>query len=419
MSKQIIEAPYNPDIAVIRTMVRSAYDMQHLRIQMGNRVTASFKAKLGMRQDGMSEKELEKQEKGLLDQLRASYARITDGVIEEHGEDIKAGKLPTERKFVGDALISHYSELLLIDNYMGTLANEQHHFKDMEKILKKIPIYKEFLADIRGIGPAMAGVIISEIDIYKAEYPSSLHMLAGLDVVHIGKYVNDKGEEKVMTGWEIDQWYANPDNIDKQILAEGKYPVEFEAVGRSRKEYCLVRRSYVNKDGKEAERNSITFNPFLKTKLIGVLGTSFLRSGINSVDGKKMGGAARLELAKKEGFDMNDFPGFDEEQAVQVYLKARGHDVVVERGNYAQIYQNYKNRLNNDPRHDSKTDGHKHNMAIRYMVKIFLNDLYAKWREVEDLTVAVPYAQGVLGKVHGKAAEPGWQQHPRYRNFGS
>lgn len=413
MTTQLTPA-YNPNLAVIRTMVRSAYDMQDLRIQMGNRVTASFKAKLGLRQDGMSEKELEKQEKGILDQLRVSYRRITDGVVAEHGEDIKAGKLPTERKFQGDQLISHYSELLLVDNYMATLSNEQHHFKDMEKILKKIPIYTEFLSGVRGVGPAMAGIIVSEIDIHKAEYPSSLWKLAGLDVVYVGKYTDAAGKEKFIRGWDIDAWFNDPANDGKEMLAEGKYPVTYEAVGRSRKDICLVKKDYTNKEGETATRDSITFNPFLKTKLVGVLGTSFLRAGIANVDGKKCGGASRLELAKEEGFNPKDYPEMEEDQAVIVYLRAKGHDVVVEPSKYAAMYADYKNRLNNNPRHVDKTPLHKHNMAMRFMVKRFLVDLYNAWRRLENLTVAPEYSEGVLGKVHGQAKEAGWQ-HPRYR----
>lgn len=419
MNTPIIAPTYNPNLAVIRTMVRSAYDMQGLRIQMGNRVTASFKAKLGLRQDGMSEAELEKQEKNLLEQLRKSYRRITDGIIDEHHDDTGevaetlTAKLPTEKKFKGDELITHYSELLLVDNYLNTLKNEEHHFKDMERILKKIPIYTEFLSDVRGIGPALAGIIVSEIDITKAEYPSSLWKLAGLDVVHIGKYVDDKGREQTVRGQEIDAWYADSKNFGQPMLAEGKYRVTFEAVGRSRRDFCLVQKQYINRDGEQALRDSITFNPFLKTKLIGVAGTSFLRAGISMVDGKKVGAVRRLELAKEEGFDPKDYAEMDEDQAVIIYLRAKGHTVVVEPSPYAVIYNNYKNRLKNDPRHAEKTDLHKHNMAIRYMVKRFLVDLYNKWRALEGLVVAPEYSEGVLGKVHGVAKEAGWQ-HPRY-----
>jgi hypothetical protein len=189
--------------------------------------------------------------------------------------------------------------------------------------------------------------------------------------------------------------------------------VTFAAVGRSRKDACLVKKNYLNREGKEAVRDSITFNPFLKTKLIGVAGTSFLRAGTASVDGKKCGAANRLQLAKDEGYNSKDYAEMDEDQAVIVYLRAKGHTVIVEPSPYAVLYQGYKNRLNNMPRHADKTALHKHNMAIRFMVKRFLADLYTKWRALEGLVVAAEYSEGVLGKVHGEAKEVGWQ-HPRH-----
>lgn len=385
---------------LIRTMVRGAYDLQSIRIQMGNRITGNFKAKLGMTPDGMSEKELEKQEKKVLDLLRASYNRITDGIVEEGDELVKA-KLPSPKKFKGDELISNYTELVLVDQYMTLLRDEESHFRKLNLVLKGIPIFDEFLADVRGIGPAMAGIIISEIDITRAEYPSSLWKYAGLDAVLVGYYVKDD-KEVIVPAREINAHY---DGIhgDQPMMAEGKYPVQFREVGRSRKECCLEDRTYTNKEGQEATRRSITFNPFLKTKLIGVLGTSFLRAGISTVDGKKVGGARRLEMAKNYGFDPAEVDDNDIEQKVIDVLKAHGHDVKVEPSPYAVVYYNYKRRLENDPRHQQKTDAHRHNMAIRYMVKRFLVDLYNAWRRLEGLTVAAEYSEAKLGMVHGKA----------------
>ena len=40
----------------IKTMVRGAYDLQKLRIQIGNRVTMNFKAKLGIEAGEKEEK---------------------------------------------------------------------------------------------------------------------------------------------------------------------------------------------------------------------------------------------------------------------------------------------------------------------------------------------------------------------------
>lgn len=385
---------------LIRTMVRGSYDLQKIRIQMGNRITGNFKAKLGMTQDGMSEKELAKAEKKILDTLRASYRRITDGIVTEGGA--VEGKLPTAKKFKGDEIISTYTELVLVDQYMTLLRDEEAHFAKLGKVLAGIPIYDEFLSDVRGIGPAMAGVIISEIDITKAEYPSSLWKYAGLDAVTIGKYVDDSGKEHIVSNREIDLYFDDGD-YNRPMLMHGKYQVRFEQVGRSRRDFCLVERQYKTKEGNDAVRNSITFNPFLKTKLVGVLGTSFLRAGISMVDGKKVGAAKRLELAKFEGFAPNEDSDVDVDQQVIQFLKTKGHDVKVEPSPYAVSYYDYRNRLDNDPRHIGKTEAHKHNMAIRFMVKRFLVDLYTKWRRLEGLHVAPEYSIGKLGMVHKKA----------------
>lgn len=45
--------------------------------------------------------------------------------------------------------------------------------------------------------------------------------------------------------------------------------------------------------------------------------------------------------------------------------------------------------------------GHLHNMALRKVAKVFLANLWVKWRTVEGLSVSEPYVFGVLG--HDKA----------------
>ena len=46
---------------------------------------------------------------------------------------------------------------------------------------------------------------------------------------------------------------------------------------------------------------------------------------------------------------------------------------------------------------------HRHRAAIRYMIKMFLKDLYVQWRTLEGLDVRAPYQEEYLGKKH-KAA---------------
>jgi hypothetical protein len=285
----------------IRVMVRGAYDIQKLRIQMGNRIVANWKAKLGQAPNA-TEETLDEAEKSLLDNLRESYKKLADGVA----------TLPRQSTFKGDELISTYTELVLIDQYIGLEKQEATQFSRLGNVLKDFPIYNEFLVNVYGIGPAMAGVILSEINIHAAEYPSSLWKYAGLDVAGDGQ-------------------------------------------GRSRRKEHLVESIYIDADGVEQTKNGISFNPFLKTKLVGVLGSSFIKQS-----------AAKCQ--------------------------------------YRKIYDDYKHRLENSPAHADKSKGHRHNMAVRYAVKRFLADLYVAWRTLEGLPVANEYSVDKLGIVHHKAA---------------
>lgn len=42
------------------------------------------------------------------------------------------------------------------------------------------------------------------------------------------------------------------------------------------------------------------------------------------------------------------------------------------------------------------------NMAIRYMIKMFLKDLWVAWRTLEGLPVTPDYAEAKLGMKHGE-----------------
>jgi hypothetical protein len=281
----------------LRSMVRLCYDMQKLRIQAGNRVAAIFLQKL----DKVAPDQ--KQRDKILTQIKKEHARLADSVTNISPK--------TLRKFTGGDLITSSHELLLAHQYVNLIDTEVEMFKQLSLMLPDFPIY-DWLKDIKGVGPRMAAVIISEFDITKAEYPSSLHAYAGLDVGPDGK-------------------------------------------ARSKRAEHLVDRSYTKADGTVGIKKSITFNPFLKSRLVGVLGGAFLRAGAT------------------------DNP-------------------------YRKIYDDYKHRLQHNPRHKEKTKSHIHNMAIRYMIKMFLNDLYNAWRELEGLPVAPPYHEAKLGLTHKKAA---------------
>jgi len=299
----------------LRTIVRGAYDVQKLRIQMGNRIVGNFKAKLGQ-EPGKPEEEMDPDSKAILKRLRERFYKITDGVK----------TFPRQATFKGDEVISSYTELCLLAQYVDLEKHEAQHFRRLGNILKEYPIWNGFLESVKGIGPAMGGVIISEIDIHKARYASSIWRYAGLDVA-----------------------------------ADGR--------GRSRRKEHLEVVEYENKDGEKAKRDSITFNPFLKTKLMGVLAASFLKCGETSP-------YAAVYYERKARLEQHAVYGIanDEARIAEYKEKSGGKK-------YAP-------------------KGHRHNMALRFMVKMFLIDLYKAWRELEGLEVFPPYHEAKLGLKH-------------------
>lgn len=269
------------DKTVVRNLTRGAYDLQKLRIETGNRLVANFRTRLGIKPG----EEADSDEQAILDQVKASYKRITDGVAE----------VTARRKYDYDDIITDYVSLRLVDRYMNLLREEARTFRDIERALEGVPIYQQFLLNVKGVGPAMAGCIVSELDPHKAPYPSSFWKYCGLDVVD--------GEGK-----------------SREHLVEQEYTVK--------------------KTGEVKTKMGLGYNPFIKTKLMGVLSSSFLRSG----------------------------------------------------SEYREMfYDPYRHRIDTDPNHEDKSDGHRHQMALRYMIKQFLVDLHMKWRYIEGLPVSQPY----------------------------
>lgn len=285
---------------LLRATVRSFYDAQKIRIELGNRLVANVRVRLGQDPGTKTEETMGKEGQSLLKQLACNYKRITDGLTTI---STKAKVKAIEQQ---SGVITDLFEYELTGHYLRLLDDEENMGKIVKRMVVTFPIWDGFMKDVKGCGPAMAGVILSELDPHKARHVSSFWRYAGLDVAEDGQ-------------------------------------------GRSRKKEHLIDTEYLSKDGELKTKKGITFNPFLKTKLVGVLGTSFLRS--NSP--------------------------------------------------YRQVYDGYKHRLEHHVDHKDKPKGHKHNMAIRYMIKMFLKDLWLEWRQIEGLPITPDYAEAKLGLKHG------------------
>lgn len=110
-------------------------------------------------------------------------------------------------------------------------------------------------------------------------------------------------------------------------------------------------REYIAKDGSIKQKKSLTYNPIIKAKLCGVLSGCIIKAG--------------------QRFGYNK---------------------------YEEAYRDYRKRLDNNAKHSDKQDIHKHKMAVRYMIKQFLRDLWVAMREVDGLSVTEPYEVAFLGR---------------------
>lgn len=219
-----------------------------------------------------------------------------------------------------------------------------------------------WLENIRGIGPILAAVLLVQFDPYKARHASSFWRYCGLDVVDGAAPKPVKGKKLSYNKW-----------LKAKMLTGG--------VGVGILKSCL--RKTDPEDGTPPYKGWVrwgvipTFSPVTKKKA-KKLEDEGATISVEEIK-KKNGTTTAYYLVEKYAYWLP--PG--------------------EQGKYAKIYLDRKHR-----RESSKwgnSHAHRHQDAMRVMVKIFLADFWAAWRTHEGLEVSEPYAVAKLGmKPHGQ-----------------
>jgi len=340
---------YKMRVNPIRATVRGMYDLQFERIKLGQRIMAQKKVQLGG-EPGKKEEDtiIEDEDQEVLDVMRTEYRKMMDGVKNVRLSNFKAGASP---------LISTLAEFCMMQTYMLLEADELHCKKQLDQVLRDFPIYTEYLSKITGIGVSMAGVIISEINIVKAPYVSSLWKYAGLSV-------------------------------------------EKDNRGTSRRKEHQTVHKYINREGEEKERLGVEHNTFLKSKLTFVMSGCLIKAKNPRYRAIYDNYKTRMENHAVHGVQ-ND--------GQKVQLHDRDGNLCVYQDPGEEVKKHYmKQDLDRigQPLMIFVSKGHRHRMAIRYMVKMFLQDLYPVWRRLENLPVALPYAEAKLGRPPHRGGEP-------------
>lgn len=389
----------------IRCLVSNVYDLQKLRISAGNRLVQSFYISMGIK-PSTSPDNADKEEKKLINKLKSEYKRITDAVVKNNctsksainnimKEDAKLNKDNTLKYITSDNLFG------LVSSYMKLLESEEDLIKVLDKEVKNHPLWDAFFANIKGCGTLMSAVCIAYLDPYKAKYPSSFFRYCGLDtvqdedkegnklylevvngVVQSTKvrekklYMTDDGDAylgNVTATTDFDsegeRIYLGEDGevlkciiatkvingVDTKIYEEvdtnNEYIGEVVVSRHGRRKGDTEMVEYIDSKGEKKLKRSITYNPLVKTKLMGVLAGCLLKAG------------------------------------------GKGENA----SEYRKIYDDYRARLDNSVRHKDYSDAHKSMMAQHYMIKQFLRNLHTTWRQLEGLPIYEPYEVEKLG----------------------
>ena len=209
--------------------------------------------------------------------------------------------------------------------------------KMLKKALKRFPIYNDYLLQIKGVGEIAAGWIIGEFDIEKATTVSKMWQFAGLNPGMVrGMKIIDSNKYNPNMGEFIKEYSAKEGNSKVIYLSN-------EMIKGDRKTQDFI----------------APFNQNLRTALVGVLADGFIKQQNYYCMEFYYPYKARLEQ--------------EENTVVHVGKEKQWKEV---------------------------SKGHRDRAAKRYMIKMFLKDLYVAWREIEGLPVRVPYQEEYLGHKH-------------------
>lgn len=310
----------------LRFAVRFAYDIQHMRISQGNRAGP---------------------------QAEHALAKLDEG----------------QKQFLAAA-----SERLLVI--------EKDAFSEVKRLLQGVPIYEQWLKHQKGVGPTIAGVIVSMIDIRKSETCAGLWALCGLAVDGAVQHLtvrraNASTVADVVRGLGIASLKVEQQGEDVDITAEGAgvlYGVMKHLREKAPPDVDIFMWSGHGEAQRRRKGEKAGFNPWLKAKMLEVLGGSLLK-------------------AKNETYSAlyKNYRQRKEQEIVTCMLC-----------NGTKVYEKKPcgNCEGTGRAKWGKSDAHRHRAGLRYMVKMFLREMWVQWRTLEGLSVRVPYEEEYLGRRH-------------------
>ena len=266
------------------------------------------------------------------------------------------------------------------------LGNRMQDFAKLEKIalddvkeqLSFTPFYVDILSDkehYKGIGPTMAGVILSEFDIYREDTVSKMWAFAGLAPVPCHRC---KKCHAVVDA--VGSSFRNETGADRD-RSPGEKPTKDD---RKYIPFAELRAAI-----QRTEDNATEWIHGTSPKNVKCAHTAGTKLGPNDVK------ASGKQLKPMRGLALN----------YNAFLRCKlcgvlGSVLLRSESPWRTVYDNYKFRLENTKDGWGMSPGHRHNAAIRYMIKMLLLDIHKAWRTYLKLPLRMTYEEEKLAHQH-------------------
>lgn len=326
----------------LKTVVRTYYDVQDVRIRTDHRIEnyADEEALVAIMGEGAV------QELRVKPDHNVAYKKAI--------RDIKKDNTHAQHEAYAAAFEAAVKKLESDKNHkkVNDLMGQQEDILKRQAMdeIEGHPLWESWLSKVRGIGPCLAGGVLSLINIRKCPHVGNLWSYAGLGVV-VESYVCPgcqatyeedaipSCEERVLQGLPREAARCSKCNAFLKILGHGDRRTKGQTLG---------------------------YNPDVKT-LAWKIGESFVK-----------------QPPEKSKYRL-------------LYQKMR-----------AKVDSLPCNKVHYD---DKKTvipcfDAHRFAKAKRATVKIFFSHIYSKWRGILGLPVTTPFALGMLGHDVSSLIEP-------------
>ena len=225
---------------------------------------------------------------------------------------------------------------------------EKQLTKQLNTLLKQVPVWNYWLKDVKGVGPRLAGAILSRIAV-KYQVVEKLDNVTEIQRRFAVKFQNKPG-------------YLIP--VYRGIQAFPNVSKLWAYCGLHVEDGVAPRR-------RRGER--VDWNPTLKMLLLGRLATSFIRTA----RGEKY---EQIYRKQKSYYMSPEKYG----PALQDPRKCPRYEECIKRLRQAA------KRLGRMEKHPP-CRAHIDAMARRYMIKEFVKDLWIEWRKAENLPIFPPY----------------------------